>query len=69
MPLNVEEVKGNISFLYTLLSLRNMFRYISLAGFFSEMLDGCRALLSMATVTTSHVFDQLLKSSRSVFWS
>lgn len=30
----------------------------------SEMLDGCRALLSMATVTTSHVFDQLLKSLR-----
>lgn len=28
----------------------------------SEMLDGCRALLSMATVTTPTVFDQLLKS-------
>lgn len=30
----------------------------------SEMLDGCRALLSVASVTTSHVFDQLLKSIR-----
>lgn len=30
----------------------------------SEMLDGCRALLSIATVTTSFVFDQLLKSLR-----
>ncbi|KAF2306990.1 hypothetical protein GH714_023093 [Hevea brasiliensis] len=30
----------------------------------SEMLDGCRALLSMATVTTPFVFDQLLKSVR-----
>lgn len=34
--------------------------------FFSEMLDGCRALLSIATVTTPSVFDQLLKSTRSV---
>ena len=32
----------------------------------SEMLDGCRALLSIATVTTPFVFDQLLKSIRSV---
>ncbi|XP_038877264.1 exportin-4 [Benincasa hispida] len=31
----------------------------------SEMLDGCRALLSIATVTTPFVFDQLLKSIRS----
>ncbi|XP_050223404.1 uncharacterized protein LOC126673345 [Mercurialis annua] len=30
----------------------------------SEMLDGCRALLSMATVITPVVFDQLLKSIR-----
>ncbi|XP_048236240.1 exportin-4 isoform X1 [Ricinus communis] len=30
----------------------------------SEMLDGCRALLSMATVTTPFAFDQLLKSIR-----
>ncbi|XP_021888651.1 exportin-4 isoform X1 [Carica papaya] len=30
----------------------------------SEMLDGCRALLSIATVTTPLVFDQLLKSMR-----
>ncbi|KAJ4834159.1 hypothetical protein Tsubulata_008143 [Turnera subulata] len=30
----------------------------------SEMLDGCRALLSMATVTTPLMFDQLLKSIR-----
>lgn len=30
----------------------------------SEMLDGCRAMLSVASVTTSHVFDQLLKSVR-----
>ncbi|ONH94485.1 hypothetical protein PRUPE_7G018700 [Prunus persica] len=30
----------------------------------SEMLDGCRALLSIATVTTPSVFDQLLKSTR-----
>ncbi|XP_022158370.1 exportin-4 isoform X3 [Momordica charantia] len=30
----------------------------------SEMLDGCRALLSIATVTTPFVFDQLLKSIR-----
>ncbi|KAK2968305.1 hypothetical protein RJ640_016237 [Escallonia rubra] len=30
----------------------------------SEMLDGCRALLSIATVTTPLVFDQLLKSIR-----
>ncbi|WOG81788.1 hypothetical protein DCAR_0100939 [Daucus carota subsp. sativus] len=30
----------------------------------SEMLDGCRALLSVASVTTPHVFDQLLKSVR-----
>lgn len=32
----------------------------------SEMLDGCRALLSIATVTSPSVFDQLLKSIRSV---
>ncbi|GAV82986.1 LOW QUALITY PROTEIN: JmjC domain-containing protein/JmjN domain-containing protein/zf-C5HC2 domain-containing protein/FYRN domain-containing protein/FYRC domain-containing protein/CRM1_C domain-containing protein [Cephalotus follicularis] len=31
----------------------------------SEMLDGCRALLSIATVTTPSLFDQLLKSIRS----
>ncbi|XP_047316080.1 exportin-4 isoform X1 [Impatiens glandulifera] len=30
----------------------------------SEMLDGCRALLAIATVTTPLVFDQLLKSTR-----
>ncbi|KAE8009944.1 hypothetical protein FH972_006349 [Carpinus fangiana] len=30
----------------------------------SEMLDGCRALLSIANVTTPFVFDQLLKSIR-----
>ncbi|KAE8653609.1 hypothetical protein Csa_007263 [Cucumis sativus] len=30
----------------------------------SEMLDGCRALLSIATVTSPSVFDQLLKSIR-----
>ncbi|XWS58409.1 hypothetical protein CRYUN_Cryun08bG0031600 [Craigia yunnanensis] len=30
----------------------------------SEMLDGCRALLSIATVTTPLVFDQLLKAIR-----
>ncbi|KAH9698834.1 exportin-4 protein [Citrus sinensis] len=30
----------------------------------SEMLDGCRALLSIATVTTPFVFDRLLKSIR-----
>ncbi|KAK3043139.1 hypothetical protein RJ639_000028, partial [Escallonia herrerae] len=30
----------------------------------SEMLDGCRALLSVATVTTPLIFDQLLKSIR-----
>ena len=33
---------------------------------FSEMLDGCRALLSIATVTNPSVFDQLLKSARLV---
>ncbi|XVF57114.1 hypothetical protein PTKIN_Ptkin06aG0177700 [Pterospermum kingtungense] len=30
----------------------------------SEMLDGCRALLSIATVTTPYVFDHLLKAIR-----
>ncbi|KAG4135726.1 hypothetical protein ERO13_D08G234300v2 [Gossypium hirsutum] len=30
----------------------------------SEMLDGCRALLSIATATTPFVFDQLLKAIR-----
>jgi hypothetical protein len=30
------------------------------------MLDGCRALLSIANVTTPFVFDQLLKSIRLV---
>ncbi|XP_011091499.1 exportin-4 isoform X1 [Sesamum indicum] len=30
----------------------------------SELLDGCRALMSMATVTTPLVFDELLKSLR-----
>ncbi|XP_044482396.1 exportin-4 isoform X2 [Mangifera indica] len=30
----------------------------------SEMLDGCRALLSIATVTTPFIFDRLLKSIR-----
>ncbi|XVE62729.1 hypothetical protein DITRI_Ditri06bG0142700 [Diplodiscus trichospermus] len=30
----------------------------------SEMLDGCRALLSIATVTTPFVFDKLLKAIR-----
>lgn len=33
---------------------------------FSELLDGCRALLSVATVTNPLVFDELLKSLRSV---
>jgi len=32
---------------------------------FSEMLDGCRALLAIANVTTPHDFDGLLKSMRS----
>lgn len=32
----------------------------------SEMLDGCRALFSIANVTTPFVFDQLLKSIRLV---
>ena len=32
----------------------------------SEMLDGCRALLSIANVTTPFVFDQLLMSIRLV---
>lgn len=36
------------------------------SGWFSEMLDGCRALLSVATVTTLPVFDELLKSIRFV---
>lgn len=31
---------------------------------FSEMLDGCRALLAIANVTTPYVFDGLLKSMR-----
>lgn len=31
----------------------------------SEMLDGCRALLSMASITSANLFDQLLKSTRS----
>jgi len=35
---------------------------------FSEMLDGCRALLAITTVTTPLVFDKLLKSVRSVTW-
>ncbi|XP_057961919.1 uncharacterized protein LOC131153553 isoform X2 [Malania oleifera] len=30
----------------------------------SEMLDGCRGLLSIASVTTTHVFDRLLKPIR-----
>jgi hypothetical protein len=31
---------------------------------FSEMIDGCRALLAIANVTTPFVFDNLLKSLR-----
>ncbi|KAH9658948.1 exportin-4 protein [Citrus sinensis] len=38
--------------------------YSDFSNFNSEMLDGCRALLSIATVTTPFVFDRLLKSIR-----
>lgn len=31
---------------------------------FSEMIDGCRAFLAIANVTTPYVFDNLLKSMR-----
>lgn len=37
---------------------------LTLGSIFSEMLDGCRAFLSIATVTTPSIFDQLLKSTR-----
>jgi len=37
--------------------------------FFSEMIDGCRALLSIGTVTTPVVFDQLLRSLRSLAYN
>lgn len=39
---------------------------LTLIFVFSEMLDGCRALLSIATVSNPSVFDQLLKSTRLV---
>ncbi|MCH85352.1 exportin-4-like, partial [Trifolium medium] len=32
----------------------------------SEMIDGCRALLAIANVTTPYVFDNLLKSLRAI---
>jgi hypothetical protein len=35
----------------------------------SEMIDGCRALLSIGTVTTPVVFDQLLRSLRSLAYN
>lgn len=70
--LNVERVKGYI-LVNDLFCLHFMFHVLTIflkphifSGFFSEMLDGCRALLSMATVTTPTVFDQLLKSVRLV---
>lgn len=69
--LNVERVKGyilvNYCFLLTFsisFCFHDFLKFILV--FFSEMLDGCRALLSIATVTTPSVFDQLLKSTRSV---
>lgn len=40
--------------------------YSDFSNFNSEMLDGCRALLSIATVTTPFLFDRLLKSIRSI---
>lgn len=36
---------------------------------YSEMIDGCRALLSIGTVTTPVVFDQLLRSLRSLTYN
>lgn len=39
---------------------------LTLLVIFSEMLDGCRALLSIANITYPAVFDQLLKSTRLV---
>lgn len=43
-----------------------VYNSLTLVLIFSEMLDGCRALLSIATVTTPSMFDRLLKSIRSV---
>lgn len=37
--------------------------------FLSEMIDGCRALLSIGTVTTPVVFDRLLRSLRSLTYN
>jgi hypothetical protein len=67
--LKVEKVKGCIPEKYSfLLALSiNFFwhlHFLTLILVFSEMLDGCRALLSIATVTTPSTFDQLLKSTR-----
>lgn len=65
----MEKVKGFIpekySFLLTL-SINSFLhlQFLTLILVFSEMLDGCRALLSIATVTTPSTFDKLLKSTR-----
>ena len=70
--LNVERVKGYIH-VNALFCFHFMFHVLTIfsklhifCGLFSEMLDGCRALLSMATVTTPTVFDRLLRSIRFV---
>lgn len=42
---------------------------VLLRFFSSEMIDGCRALLSIGTVTTPVVFDKLLRSLRSLTYN
>lgn len=42
---------------------------VLLIFYLSEMIDGCRALLSIGTVTTPVVFDRLLRSLRSLTYN
>lgn len=57
---------GHIKQPYSSVSNFNLFGSLTLVFVSSEMLDGCRALLSVATITNPLVFDKLLKSSRLV---
>lgn len=67
--LKKEGVEGQLFNTLTLLVfyvLYSNFNVVSSTSYFSEMIDGCRALLSIATVTTPDVFDRLLRSIRSL---
>lgn len=62
----VEGLLFNILILLDFCVLYPTFNIVSSTFYSSEMIDGCRALLSIGTVTTPVVFDRLLRSIRSL---